>query len=953
MDEGKQDNRLTSALKNISLAVTGSFDIDNLLQSIVETCTKFSNASRGALFLYDDQTKELVMRAEKGNAPSLRFTARYSTDVDLGAPHIGLTTYIFLKNEILILNSPDEILRHHAHKGKYDDQQYPGKQNCQSFVGIPLVDPFKKLPIGVLKIENTVERTPSRQFTNDEIDAFKLIADIASSSIVKFQQQVNKINLSINQLSSVLKSAAPLKDKLRGIVSTFKNISHADGASIWLVEGSLLVCKCGVGHYEGMEEAASYNLKGDIKGKIGLTAWIARTGETVNIKSYESLITHPMHKGSYDHKNYPNKSSKRCESFIGAPLRIGEDIIGVIKADNRISDHNHPENYFTEEEAQIFSYLAMITAMVVKNDQEFEKSRMHDRQLLALYQLGTECSNLEHSNAILWYLLTGLTHNEGLRFNRSILFDFHFDGASPILRGRMSIGPFSIDEGTKIQDDLDSRKLIVSLSDCKDEIRKANYEPPPSELQLLVQSTKIQIARDCPLMQLAISKDQPEVKKVMPTDLCINFQIFLEKIESNKTNPDGIIVFSIPGIDGRTIIGLADFVYSRAELSDFTIKAIGIFVRQISLSLSRLSLQKAQEDLRENAWKEFSATTAHCIGTEISKMSGALDGLMHELMHTQAGGHYISRLNDAIRQVKILVKKYTDLVRAPAMNRGRLNINALLEECVKGVFPANDSTRVNGNFSQEIPPLFGDSDQLRYAFTELLMNSRIELSSEGIIDLRTWFDRSTQNIMIEITDNGPGIKQEIIDRVFDPGVKGRPNGTGLGLYIVKNYVSQHGGAISVRNTPGASFLISLPFRSAFIYSRILVIEDTDDLRGDIIRVIRRRISSPDVVIDEARNEIEAINLLIKWRYDFVISDVKLNEQGGTLFGGIRVLETIKKNGVATKTIILTAHSTMTYRETSGEEKSVLIKAKELGADYCISRLDPESHYLDKIAEVFG
>jgi two-component system nitrogen regulation sensor histidine kinase GlnL len=92
----------------------------------------------------------------------------------------------------------------------------------------------------------------------------------------------------------------------------------------------------------------------------------------------------------------------------------------------------------------------------------------------------------------------------------------------------------------------------------------------------------------------------------------------------------------------------------------------------------------------------------------------------------------------------------------------------------------------------------------------------------GTIRLRSFYDLSlrlrrkdgTGNplpLQVEIIDDGPGIKPEIANDIFEPFVSGRENGTGLGLALVSKIISDHGGWIAVDSVPGRTvFRVSLP-----------------------------------------------------------------------------------------------------------------------------------------------
>jgi two-component system nitrogen regulation sensor histidine kinase GlnL len=95
----------------------------------------------------------------------------------------------------------------------------------------------------------------------------------------------------------------------------------------------------------------------------------------------------------------------------------------------------------------------------------------------------------------------------------------------------------------------------------------------------------------------------------------------------------------------------------------------------------------------------------------------------------------------------------------------------------------------------------------------------IDGGARGEIRLRTRVARQVtlarrryrHALAVEVSDNGPGIPQELQERIFHPLVSGRDGGSGLGLTLAQNFVNQHHGMISFESAPGnTTFMILLP-----------------------------------------------------------------------------------------------------------------------------------------------
>ena len=125
-------------------------------------------------------------------------------------------------------------------------------------------------------------------------------------------------------------------------------------------------------------------------------------------------------------------------------------------------------------------------------------------------------------------------------------------------------------------------------------------------------------------------------------------------------------------------------------------------------------------------------------------------------------------------------------------------------------------------YDPSLPPTLADADQLVQVFQNLLKNASEAQPEGGRIRLRTYYESSRRlrrtdgggaalPLQVEIEDDGPGLRPDIADHVFEPFVSGRENGTGLGLALVSKIVSEHGGWLSVDSVPGRCvFRVSLP-----------------------------------------------------------------------------------------------------------------------------------------------
>ena len=135
--------------------------------------------------------------------------------------------------------------------------------------------------------------------------------------------------------------------------------------------------------------------------------------------------------------------------------------------------------------------------------------------------------------------------------------------------------------------------------------------------------------------------------------------------------------------------------------------------------------------------------------------------------------------------------------------------------------------RIIRNYDTSLPIMLGDQEQLIQALLNIAHNAAQALSEEirrGVaqIEFRTRIARSVTiskqryklALDLHVIDNGPGIPEDISERIFFPLVSGREGGSGLGLTLAQTFVQQHQGFIACESRPGyTDFHIQIPYRT--------------------------------------------------------------------------------------------------------------------------------------------
>jgi signal transduction histidine kinase len=122
--------------------------------------------------------------------------------------------------------------------------------------------------------------------------------------------------------------------------------------------------------------------------------------------------------------------------------------------------------------------------------------------------------------------------------------------------------------------------------------------------------------------------------------------------------------------------------------------------------------------------------------------------------------------------------------------------------------------KIERDLAPSLPLVPADIQQLNHMFMNIILNAVEAMEGKGTLLLRTYLTPSKDRVAIEISDTGPGIREDILSQIFEPffTTKDAGKGTGLGLSLVYGIVENHGGSIMARNKPaeGATFIVELP-----------------------------------------------------------------------------------------------------------------------------------------------
>ena len=252
--------------------------------------------------------------------------------------------------------------------------------------------------------------------------------------------------------------------------------------------------------------------------------------------------------------------------------------------------------------------------------------------------------------------------------------------------------------------------------------------------------------------------------------------------------------------------GVDVYTFPVKDESGETIQAIQ-YIKDVT---DRLKLQSQLREVEQMAGiGQMAANVAHEIRNPLIAVGGFARQLHEALEPGDERREYTSIILEEVTRLEQILREQLTLERHLQPILAPVDINQILRDVRKLLSHGflSTRTRVIGRLSDALPVTMGDANQLKQAFLNVVNNSLQSMTEGGTVEIST--EQEGRNIVVTITDNGPGIAPEVMSKLFVPFFTTRKTGSGLGMAVTRRIVENHGGTIDVESQVGAGTVVRI------------------------------------------------------------------------------------------------------------------------------------------------
>lgn len=223
-------------------------------------------------------------------------------------------------------------------------------------------------------------------------------------------------------------------------------------------------------------------------------------------------------------------------------------------------------------------------------------------------------------------------------------------------------------------------------------------------------------------------------------------------------------------------------------------------------------VKELQVELRRNerlaALGKMAAGVAHELRNPLSSIKGLTLLLKRKIHDDEEGTNTADILVQEVERLNRSIGELLDYARPEKLELEKVDIFDIIEKAVSLIAVDMETAEVSlemdcaeGNYVR------GDKDKLNQVFLNLLLNSLQAVEQKGTISIQT--SRQDDQVVCTIEDDGCGLEEENIAKVFDPYFTTKKDGTGLGLAMSAKIIEEHSGSIEIRSRVGSGTMVSV------------------------------------------------------------------------------------------------------------------------------------------------
>jgi two-component system nitrogen regulation sensor histidine kinase NtrY len=241
---------------------------------------------------------------------------------------------------------------------------------------------------------------------------------------------------------------------------------------------------------------------------------------------------------------------------------------------------------------------------------------------------------------------------------------------------------------------------------------------------------------------------------------------------------------------------------------------IGLMVREYNHMLDTLSDSKREleNNQREKAWREIAQQVAHEIKNPLTPMKLTLQQLERSMQHEDQGNDKLKKtvllLLSQINSLDELASSFSSFAKMPEPVMKPIELVVLLNRIIN--LHAQEG-KIIFHTELTVAPIFADEQLLGRIFSNIILNGIQAVAADNAPLINILLEAHDPYYSVLISDNGTGISQELVDKIFLPHFTTKKTGSGLGLAIARQGIEQMGGRISFKtSSEGTTFRIDLP-----------------------------------------------------------------------------------------------------------------------------------------------